>query len=121
MQYIKIEGVDIPDPASCDITLQSLDNKAGRNKMTGYAFRYKIAEKESISLTWGKMDKNKLDTLKNCGIHNQFFNVNYISVKTNTRVTNQFYVGDISFKTLHYDNNTDTFWCEGVSCKLIER
>ena len=33
MQYIKIEGVDIPDPASCDITLQSLDNKAGRNKM----------------------------------------------------------------------------------------
>ena len=121
MQYITIENNDIPDPSSCDVTVQSLDNKAGRNKMTGYGFRYKIAEKETLNLTWGKMDKQKLERLRVSGIHKQYFYVNYISFVSGKRERKEFYIGDISYKTIHYNEADDSVWCEGVTGKLIER
>lgn len=117
---LKINGVDMPSPLPYEVSYESLDGNAGRS-MDGKMKRDWIAEKCTVTLSWGILTENEVKTILNAvspDIGNIFFQAT-IHSPSDGEITKTFYVGGRKAPVLLKTNN-ETFY-NGLSFNIIER
>lgn len=117
---LKINGVDMPSPLPYDIGYESLDGKAGRS-MDARMKRDWIAEKRTVSLTWGILTEAEVKTILaavNPKNGNSFFQAT-IYTPEDGEVTLTFYAGSRKAPMAVRTNNQTLY--NGLSFNIIER
>lgn len=117
---LKINGVDMPSPLPYEVSFESLDGNAGRS-MDGKMKRDWIAEKRTVSLSWGFLTEAEsrmiLDAVNPAKGHS-FFEATIYS-PSEGEVTATYYAGSRKAPVAVIMNN-QTFY-RGLSFNIIER
>lgn len=117
---LKINGVDMPSPLPYEISFESLDGNAGRS-MDGKMKRDWVAEKRTISLTWGMLTESEARTILsavNPANGHSFFQATVHSPEEG-EYTGTFYAGSRK-APIRLKTNSDTLY-SGLSFNIIER
>lgn len=115
---IQINGVWF-DPSGMDFGRQSVSAPDAGRDLTGLMHSMKIAEKETISLTWNYPRPEVVRSALTAVEASEYFSVRYPDEKTGNWVTKTFYVGDRSISTERWSGKQKLY--RQLSFKLIER
>lgn len=117
---LKINGVDMPSPLPYEISIESLDGNAGRS-MDGKMKRDWVADKRTVSLTWGLLTESEVSTILsavNPANGNSFFQATTYSPEEG-EVTATYYAGSRKAPVAVRSNNQNFY--RGLSFNIIER
>lgn len=115
---IQINGVWF-DPSGMDFGRQSVSAPDAGRDLTGLMHSMKIAEKETITLTWNYPRPSVVQSALTAVEASEYFSVRYPDEKTGSYVTKTFYVGDRSISTERWSSKQKLY--SKLSFKLIER
>lgn len=116
MSLIKINGVEMPPPASLQVGIQDL-SKAERNAR-GTMIIERIATKRKIELSWAYLAPDQLSQLLTA-VSAVFFSATYTDPQTNVEQTGTFYCGDRNAGVLDCINGNMRY--KDIKFSLIER
>lgn len=112
---LKINGVAVKTPSSCQIDISDIDGESFRNAR-GDTVRDRIATKRKLNLEWNALNDNEIKSLLNA-VKDVFFTVEYPDPMLGTLTTKTFYVGDRSAPLYNYKLH---IW-EGLTMNFVEK
>ena len=107
------------DPSDMEFGRQSVSAPDAGRDLTGLMHAMKIAEKETITVSWNYPRPEIVRSALNATEAREYFPVMYTDEKTGSYVTKTFYVGDRTISTERWSNRQKLY--RKLSFKLIER
>lgn len=106
------------DPSEMEFGRQSVSAPDAGRDLSGKMHSMKIAEKETISLSWNYPRPSVVQSALTAVEASEYFSVKYTDEKTGSYVTKTFYVGDRSISTERWSSKQKLY--RKMSFKLIE-
>jgi hypothetical protein len=116
MALVNIGGVDLPAPASYNVTITDI-TKNDRNA-AGTMIIERIATKRAIQLGWNYLSGDDYSNVLNA-VTNVFFTVTYFDPQNNTNQTGTFYCSDRQAGMIQFTNGVPSW--SNVQFTLTER
>jgi hypothetical protein len=106
MALVNIGGVDLPAPASYNVTITDI-TKNDRNA-AGTMIIERIATKRAIQLGWNYLSGDDYSNVLNA-VTNVFFTVTYFDPQNNTNQTGTFYCSDRQAGMIQFTNGVPSW------------
>lgn len=118
MAILEINGVEIPAPETCKITISDQDYNSDTDS-NGDLHRNRVAIKRKISNEWGPLTWAEISKILT-SIKDVFFNVTYPDPQTGKYETKRMYVGDRSAPIAVLQDDGSIMW-EGLTADFVEK
>lgn len=112
---LKINGVAVKTPSSCQIDIADIDGESHRNAR-GDTFRDRLAVKRKLNLEWKGLTDAEIKVLLQ-SVKDIFFTVEYPDPMEGGLITKTFYVGDRNAPIYNYKLR---IW-ESLSMNFVEK
>lgn len=103
MAFLKVNGVEIPTPASCNYSIEDLLSDGEGRSLDGTMYFDCIAKKVKLSCSWPPMPPEEAARLLQAVGETPTFPVEYFDLVSGSRLTKNFYVSSKSAPYLRWD------------------
>lgn len=116
---IRVNGMDIPEPATYEVLLSDLDADGSGRTADGTMVRDRVAMKYKLTMTWNALKPNEMAKLLQF-VKDQFFSCEFLDPYTGTYIVRTMYVGDRTAPIAYSRNNGSFIW-RSLSMDFIEQ
>lgn len=118
MGILEINGVEVPAPKTCKITISDQDYNSDTDS-NGDLHRNRVTIKRKISNEWGPLTWAEISKILT-SIKDVFFNVTYPDPQTGKYETKRMYVGDRPALIAVLQDDGSIMW-EGLTADFVEK